>query len=140
MNVFPLGSYDMIIGMGWLEKYKLVLNLFDKIFTYGDEDKIVKKVNVFSKHVSLRKISALQLGKCLRKGCNIYAVNIPDVVHNENPTFVRDHPVLSEFMDVFAEEIPGLPPPREIDFSIEIIPGFAPMSKVPYRISICTLI
>ena len=43
-------------------------------------------------------------------------------------------------MDVFPEEIPGLPPQREIDFSIEIILGFAPASKVPYRMSILELI
>ena len=52
-------------------------------------------------------------------------------------TFVSNHPVLSEFMDVFpkeipTEEIPRLPPPREIDFSIEIIPESALVSKVPY--------
>ena len=33
LNVFPLGAYDMIIGMGWLARYKVVLNLFDKTFT-----------------------------------------------------------------------------------------------------------
>ena len=39
-------------------------------------------------------------------------------------------------MDVFPDEIPGLPPPREIDFSIEVIPRTTPTSKVPYRMSI----
>ena len=34
LNVFPLGSYDMIIGMDCLEKYKVVLDCFDKTFTY----------------------------------------------------------------------------------------------------------
>ena len=33
LNILPLGSYDMIIGMDWLEKYRVVLNLFDKKFT-----------------------------------------------------------------------------------------------------------
>ena len=39
-------------------------------------------------------------------------------------------------MDVFPEEIPGLTPQREIDFSIEIVPRAALVSKIPYRISI----
>ena len=43
-------------------------------------------------------------------------------------------------MDVFLEEIPGLLPQREIDFSIEIVPGSAPVSKIPYRMSIPKLI
>ena len=136
LNVFPLCSYDMIISMDWLERYKVVLNCFDKTFTYVAENKIVRKVKGFSKIVSLRQIFALQLKKCLRKGCKLYAVKVVGLLLNQNLTSVRDHLVLNEFMDVFPEEIPGLPPQREIDFSIEIILGFAPASKVPYRMSI----
>ena len=111
LNVLPLGSYDIIIGMNWLEKYKVVLNFFDKNFTCVVEDKIVRKVNGFRNPVSLRQKYALKLRKCLRKGCKLYVVNIFDLILNENPTSVRDHPVLSEFMDVFPEELPRLPPP-----------------------------
>ena len=109
----------MTIGMDWLEKYKLILNCFDKTFTYVIEDKIVRKVNGFSKHVSLRQRSSLQLRKCFRKGCKLYGVKVANLLLNENPTSVRGHPVFNEFMDVFPEEIHGLPPQREIDFSIE---------------------
>ena len=49
----------MIIGMDWLERPKVVLNCFDKTFTYVAEDKIVRKVNGFSKPVSLRQVSSL---------------------------------------------------------------------------------
>ena len=55
LNVFPLGSYDMIIGMDRLAKYKLILNCFDKTFTYVAEDLEVRKVKGVSKLVSLRK-------------------------------------------------------------------------------------
>ena len=61
LNVLPLGSYDMIIGMDWLEKYKVVLNCFDKTFTYVAEDKIVSKINGFSKPISLRHISSFEI-------------------------------------------------------------------------------
>ena len=40
--------------------------------------------------------------------------------------------VLQEFRDVFLDEIPGLPPKRDIDFTIELVPGVAPVSKAPY--------
>ena len=49
LNIFPLWSYDMIIGMDWLEKYKLIFNYFYKTFTYVVEDLIVRKVEGFSK-------------------------------------------------------------------------------------------
>ena len=47
---------------------------------------------------------------------------------------LEDHAVLEEFEDVFTE-VPGLPPKRDIDFSINLMPRVAPMSKTPYRMS-----
>jgi hypothetical protein len=46
-----------------------------------------------------------------------------------------DHPMLWEFKDVFPEEVLGIPPRRDIDFSIDLIPGVVPTSKVPYMMS-----
>ena len=106
---FPLGSYDMIIGMDWLEKYTVVLNCFDKTFTQVVEDQIIRKIESISKLVSLRKISAMQLKKCLRKSCNLYAAWAIDLLLNKDQTQIKDYLVLSEVMDVFPEEIPGIP-------------------------------
>ena len=70
------------------------------------------------------------------KGCKLYAIRVLDLLLNENQTPLKQHPVLDEFPDVFPEEIPGLPLEREIEFSIELLPGSAPVSKVPYQMSI----
>ena len=114
LNVFTLGSYDIIIGMSWLAKYKVILNCFDKTFTYVAEDLIVRNVEGVSNPISSRKISSIQLKKCMGKGCNLYMVQITDVLLNKGQTHVKDNPVLREFMDIFSEEIPRLPPPQEI--------------------------
>ena len=53
---------------------------------------------------------------------------------NEAPR-LEDFHVLQEFKDVFPYEIPGIPPKRDIDFIIELVPGAAPVSKTPYRMS-----
>jgi hypothetical protein len=45
------------------------------------------------------------------------------------------YPVLSEFQDVFPNELPGLPPERELDFTIELKPGAEPISKTPYQMT-----
>ena len=45
-------------------------------------------------------------------------------------------PIIREFVDVFPEEIPGLPPKRNIDFTIELVPGAAPVSRAPYRMGV----
>ncbi|XP_073121684.1 uncharacterized protein [Henckelia pumila] len=48
---------------------------------------------------------------------------------------LADIPVVCEFADIFPDEIPGLPPMREIDFSIELVPGTLAISKAPYRMA-----
>jgi hypothetical protein len=49
---------------------------------------------------------------------------------------LEDINVVSEFPDVFPEDLPGMPPDRDIEFSIELIPGTAPISKRPYRMDV----
>jgi hypothetical protein len=51
-----------------------------------------------------------------------------------------DHPILREYGDVFPEEVLGLPPRRDIDFSIELAPGAVPVSRTPYRMSTLELV
>ena len=43
--------------------------------------------------------------------------------------------VVKEFLDVFPEDLPGVPPDRVLEFSIDVIPGTAPISKAPYRMA-----
>ena len=49
------------------------------------------------------------------------------------PLTVAEIPVVCEFPDVFPEDLPGLPPDRDIEFKIDLIPGTAPISRRPYR-------
>ena len=78
-------------------------------------------------------ISAVKARKLLSKGCSAYlAYVIGAQVSKLKP---EDIPVVSEFLDVFPKELPGLPPDREIEFSIELIPGTAPISQTPYRMA-----
>nr|GEZ28124.1 putative reverse transcriptase domain-containing protein [Tanacetum cinerariifolium] len=48
---------------------------------------------------------------------------------------LESHPVVQNFLDVFHDELPGLPPEREVEFIIELIPGAQPISKAPYRMA-----
>ncbi|GKB81101.1 putative reverse transcriptase domain-containing protein, partial [Tanacetum coccineum] len=48
---------------------------------------------------------------------------------------IHDQPIVSEFQDVFPEELPGIPPIRDVEFNIELIPGAEPISKAPYRMA-----
>jgi hypothetical protein len=58
------------------------------------------------------------------------------IVLNHLDTFsTLDIRTVSEYLDVFLEELPGMPPDREIEFIIELVPGTAPIFKRPYRMT-----
>jgi len=78
-------------------------------------------------------ISAMKACKMLRKGWVGYLCYALEV--REEEVRVEDIPIVCEFLDVFPEELPRLPPQREIDFEIELIPGAQPISKAPYRMA-----
>nr|GFD36809.1 hypothetical protein [Tanacetum cinerariifolium] len=48
---------------------------------------------------------------------------------------IHDQPIVSKFPDVFPDELPGIPPVREVEFNIKLIPEAEPISKAPYRIA-----
>nr|GFC87658.1 putative nucleotidyltransferase, ribonuclease H [Tanacetum cinerariifolium] len=48
---------------------------------------------------------------------------------------IHEQPIVSKFPDVFPDELPGIPPVREVEFNIELIPGAEPISKAPYRMA-----
>ena len=48
-------------------------------------------------------------------------------------------PVVKDFMDVFPKGVPGLPPRRDIDFTIKLMRGASPFSRAPYQVSILEL-
>ena len=76
----------------------------------------------------------LKLKKFRRKGCPLYAIHVLNLVEGKELK-AEDHLLLWEFRDVFPEDIPRLAPKRYLDFSIDLIHGVVPKSRVPYRIS-----
>ena len=58
-----------------------------------------------------------------------------EAVNERKGPSLDQYPVLSEFKDVFSNELPGLPPERELDFTIELKPGPEPISKSPYQMT-----
>ena len=59
----------MIIGMDWLEQHKAILDCYTKILNYKDDFGTTRTTQVILKLVLVRKVSATQLNKCMRKGC-----------------------------------------------------------------------
>ncbi|XP_016705283.1 uncharacterized protein [Gossypium hirsutum] len=78
-------------------------------------------------------ISSMSAQKCLRKGCKAYLAFV--MITNESELKVESVPVVSEYMDVFSEELPRLPPNREVKFGIKLMLGTTPISIAPCRIA-----
>ena len=77
--------------------------------------------------------SAMQARKFIRKGYEVFLALILDSKRGQ--VDVETIPIVREFPDVFPEELPGIPLEREVDLSIEIVPGIALVSRAPYRMA-----
>ena len=69
----------------------------------------------------------------IKDGCQAYLAHVIDI--NLSAKEIKDIPVVREFPKVFPEDLPGLPPDQEIEFTIDVIPGVAPISVSPYRMA-----
>ena len=80
------------------------------------------------------RILALRARDLLQQACTGYLAHVVDTDQTEtaNP---GETLVVCEFTDVFHDALPGLPPKREIEFVIDLIPGSEPASKTPYRMA-----
>ena len=118
----------------------MVLNSFDKTFTCINNDGKLISVKGIPRKTALRQISALQLKRVVRKGCKVYGVIVIDEANMKiDKVKSEDIPILKEYSDVFPKEIMGMPPKRELDITIELVPGAVPSSKSPYQMNILEL-
>jgi hypothetical protein len=72
VNIIPLGSYDCLIGMDWLEKHHDILDCYNKTITCLDEKGQQGKIQRILRGVVVREISTMQLKYSFRKGCQIF--------------------------------------------------------------------
>ncbi|XP_057247675.1 uncharacterized protein LOC130589979 [Beta vulgaris subsp. vulgaris] len=78
-------------------------------------------------------ICALTLKSYLRKGCPMYLCHIHDT-SKERPELI-DVPIVNEYHDVFPDDILSMPPKRDVEFNIDLVPGMGPIFKPPYRMA-----
>jgi hypothetical protein len=74
LYVTILGSYDIVIGMDWLESHDAILNCKTKWLSLTDDLGQSRVIVGRNQGVSLRFISSLQLHKSMHKGCKLYAI------------------------------------------------------------------
>ncbi|GJS72874.1 putative reverse transcriptase domain-containing protein [Tanacetum coccineum] len=135
-----LGSFDIIVGMDWLAKYHAMIVCDEKIvrIPYGDEVLIIKVggCNGGSKS-KLSIISYTKTQKYIQKGCQVYLAQVTARKSDDKSEEKRleDVPIVRDFPEVFPEDLPRLPPTRQVDFQINLVPGAALVARSPYRLA-----
>jgi hypothetical protein len=111
--ILEASSIDLILGMSWLRKAKAIIQCgrgtVELTRPKGERFDIEITVTTSTKHAS-------------------FFIDVEFVGNNIH--------VVRDFPDVFLEELPGMPLDREVEFVIDLLPGTAPISKRPYRMSV----
>jgi hypothetical protein len=117
-NLIALDSkgIDIILGMDWLRKYDGVILCAKRTIRLTKE---VGTIVEFSATIPVEQVSLL---------------------NKMQGTSLNEIGIVQEYPDVFPEELPGVPPDRDIEFMIELLPGTPPISKRPYRMPVNELV
>jgi hypothetical protein len=107
---------DIILGMDWLSKHKMLIDCARKSVKLTTPDR--KELESITKPVVTAK-----------------GVDNRAQVNQLDASQGSTVPVVNEFPDVFPEELPGMPPDRDIEFVIELKSGTAPIYKIPFRMT-----
>ncbi|GKE35138.1 putative reverse transcriptase domain-containing protein, partial [Tanacetum coccineum] len=135
-----LGSFDVIIGMDWLANHHAVIVYDEKIvlIPYGDEVLIVQGDRDGKGEKSkLSIISCTKTQKYIKRGCPIFLAQVTkkETEDKSEEKRLEDVPTVRDFPEVFPEDLPGLPPTRQVEFQINLVPGAAPVARAPYRLT-----
>ncbi|VFQ61123.1 unnamed protein product, partial [Cuscuta campestris] len=116
----PHKEFDIILGMDWLTEHRAVVDCSCRIVRLRAEDgsDVSLSGEVFPKAPEF--ISSLSARRLIRKKCEMFLCHVQDM-RKESPR-QQDIRTVCDFPDVFPEDLPGLPPPREVEFSINLIP------------------
>lgn len=125
-----LGSIDIVVGMDWLSKNQPEIVCLDKIVRIPLLSGEVLSVQGERSGASFQIKSCMKAHKYLRKG---YTAILALFTEKKDEKRIEDIPVVCEFPDVFPEDLPGLPPPRQVQFRIDLASGAAPIARPPYR-------
>ena len=121
------------MGKDWLSRHKAILDCEKKTIVLTCSDQSEVTVQGIRSSAMSNVISAMQARRFMRKGCETFFALILDSKRGQ--VHVDKIPVVREFPDVFPEELPGIPLEREVDLSIEIVPGTTPISRALYRMA-----
>ena len=131
--VLGINHFDIVLGMDWLSKHRATLDCYKKEVRLVRPEEPGVIFRGIRREIAPSLINAMTASKMLRKGCQGYFAFVVD--RRQEGTRLEDIPIVKEFPNVFPDDISGLPPDREVEFTIDLIPGIEPISIPPYRMA-----
>ncbi|XP_071740302.1 uncharacterized protein [Rutidosis leptorrhynchoides] len=131
--VMPIASFDVVLGMDWLSQNRGSIKCHKKIISFPLTDGTCVMARGERGGFGCPLISIMKAKKSLAKGFESFLVYTIDT-KKDNKT-MSDIPVVSEYPELFPDELPGLPPAREVEYKIDLVPGATPVAKAPYRLA-----
>ncbi|KAG8503264.1 hypothetical protein CXB51_001221 [Gossypium anomalum] len=133
LMLLPFDEFDVILSMDWLTVHDAVVNCKRKTIDLRCVNNEIIRVESTDLNGLPAIISSMLAQKHVRKGYEAYLAYVLD--SKESKKRLESVPVVCEYSDVFLEELPGLPPVREVEFGIELVPGTTLISIAPYRMA-----
>ena len=126
-------EFDIVLGMDWLASYDADILCRKKMIRIPLEDG--SEVLVYGDRRERKSclISMLRARRCLGKGCEGFLAYVIDA--KKRGSGVDDVPVVRDYPEVFPDDLTGLPPDRQVEFRIDLMPGAAPIARAPYRLA-----
>ncbi|GJT82070.1 putative nucleotidyltransferase, ribonuclease H [Tanacetum coccineum] len=126
--------------MDWLAKYQAVIVCSEKIvrIPWRNKTLIIHGDGSNQGNVTrLNIISCTKTQKYMEKGFPIFLAHVTakEVEDKSEKKRLEDVPIVQDFPEVFPEDLPGLPPTRQVEFQIDLVPGAAPVARAPYRLA-----
>ncbi|KAL0561760.1 hypothetical protein IC582_002201 [Cucumis melo] len=131
--VLDMLDFDVILGMDWLAANHASIDCSRKEVTFNPPSLASFKFKGGGSKSLPQVISAIRASKLLSQGTWGILASVVDT--READVSLSSEPVVRDYPDVFPEELPGLPPHREVEFAIELEPGTVPISRAPYRMA-----
>ncbi|GKF59098.1 putative reverse transcriptase domain-containing protein, partial [Tanacetum coccineum] len=128
-----LGSFDVVIGIDWLVEH-------DAVIVYGKKEvhiPVKNEVLVVKGNESMSKlkvISCIKARKYVERGSQLFLAHVTKKEPSDR--LLEDVSVVCEFPEVFPDDLPGILPPRQVEFRIELVPGAAPVARAPYHLAL----
>ncbi|XP_076942318.1 uncharacterized protein LOC143612150 [Bidens hawaiensis] len=127
-----LAGFDVVLGMDWLVMNQACILCSDKTIEIRTPNSKIIRIVGDKEAGKVGIISKIKASRCLGKGCLAFMAFVTKVPEAKK---LEEVPVVSEFKDVFPYELPGIPPDREVEFKIDLVPGTSPIAKSPYRLA-----